>query len=181
MPALGWRWLEWVSVFLNLTYTVLYISELRICWWFAGFGAIGLAVLVLRARIYAEFGLQLFYVAMAVYGWQTWGEAWYDPDWTTSDHLGLFILSLFGSLFLWKLLRSRMIGGALPLPDAFTSSFAVGATWAMVNYVPENWFYWIAINAVSVFLYHRRGLRVASAMHVGYFVLSVVGCWKAFA
>jgi nicotinamide mononucleotide transporter len=65
-----------------------------------------------------------------------------------------------------------------PYIDAFTTIFAFFATYLEAAKVRSAWYYWIAINGVSVWLYLQRGLEVYSLLMLVYFILSFVGLFK---
>ena len=62
-----------------------------------------------------------------------------------------------------------------PLTDAFTTVFSLWATWLMVNNHHANWAYWIAIDAVAIVLYAKRGLPLGAALCAIYLVMAVMG------
>jgi nicotinamide mononucleotide transporter len=64
---------------------------------------------------------------------------------------------------------------ALPWLDSFTTVFSIIATALMVSLFPENWLYWIAIDAVSVYLYLKRGLKITALLFVFYTLLAING------
>jgi len=51
------------------------------------------------------------------------------------------------------------------------------ATWLMMNFVHENWLYFIVLNAASIALYANRKLYKASLMFVLYLWMSVDAYW----
>lgn len=165
---------EFAAVVLNLLYTWLYMHEQK-----AGFvaGALGSALFIYLCavkKLYAEAVLQLFYVIMALYGLATPAAAWQVHNTGAGYHLPWIAAGCITALALGYGLR-RFTDQQLPWADAFTSVFALIATWHMVNFIHENWLYWIAINTLSAFMYALRGLRLASGMFVIYLALSIMG------
>ena len=73
-------------------------------------------------------------------------------------------------LFLKKYSKAKM-----PLEDSFTTVFSIIATLVMVNYVHENYLYWMVIDAVSVHLYWKRELYFGSLLYVVYTALVTAG------
>ncbi|MEM9022534.1 MAG: nicotinamide riboside transporter PnuC [Bacteroidota bacterium] len=168
------RGIEALAVLCSLTYTVLYQLGNIWCWAFAASGAVLFVYLCFRRNILAESALQLFYVGMAIYGYTHWNDAWQTLHWPLSSHL-LWIGGALGALFLtWQFLQ-RFTTSAMPLVDAFTTVFSIVATWIMVNYVHENWLYWIVIDAVSVYLYFQRKMYFGAGLFVLYTLLSIGG------
>jgi len=162
---------------MSLAYTWGYLKGWT-PWCFApaGLGAGLLGWLCWRRNILAEAALQGFYVAFAVYGaWLSGGE----QDWTPQSqplswHLLATALVAFTTLVTaWGL--KRFTRSALPLLDAFTTVFSLWATWLMVQNHHANWAYWIAIDAVAIFLYAKRGLPLGAALSAIYLVMALMG------
>jgi nicotinamide mononucleotide transporter len=65
-----------------------------------------------------------------------------------------------------------------PYLDSAIAVYAVAATWLMVNFVPENWLYFIIINAASIVLYSLRGLYFGTLMFVVYLLMSIDGYFE---
>jgi nicotinamide mononucleotide transporter len=42
----------------------------------------------------------------------------------------------------------------------------------------ENWFYWIAIDGVSVYLYYTRGLEIYALLMFAYTIIVIYGYFK---
>ncbi|MBL7941308.1 MAG: nicotinamide mononucleotide transporter [Flavobacteriales bacterium] len=167
---------EATAVVLNLLYTWLYIRQVPISFLAGALGSAILVYLCIIKKLYAESGLQLFYVAMAIRGLMASEGPWQIRHTTLSDHLPWIICGVCVALLLGFCL-DRYTDQKLPYVDAFTATFALIATWHMVNFVHENWYYWIAINSVSMFMYARRGMWIATVMFAVYLVLSVYGLY----
>lgn len=168
---------EAVAVLLSLGYTWGYLQGWT-PWCFApaAAGAGMLAWLCWRRNILAEAALQAFYVAFAGYG--AWLSA-SPQDWTPQSeplawHLTAIACASVATLgAAWGL--RRWTQSALPLTDAFTTVFSLWATWLMVQNHHANWAYWIAINAVAVVLYAKRGLPLGAALYAIYLGMAVMG------
>ena len=176
----GERITEAVAVVLSLGYTWGYLKGWT-PWCFApaAVGAGLLAWLCWKRNILAEAALQGFYVAFAAYGaWLSSGE----PDWTPhskSLHWHLAAIAITTGVTLasaWAL--TRWTRSALPLTDAFTTVFSLWATWLMVHNHHANWAYWIAIDAVAIVLYAKRGLPLGAALYAIYLVMAVMGWFR---
>lgn len=176
-PEAGERITEAVAVVLSLGYTWGYLKGWT-PWCFApaALGAGLLAWLCWKRNILAEAALQGFYVAFAAYGaWLSSGE----QDWTPhsqplSWHLTAIAITALATLATAFALK-RWTRSALPLIDAFTTVFSLWATWLMVNNHHANWAYWIAIDAVAIVLYAKRGLPLGAALYAIYLVMAVMG------
>lgn len=168
------RILEVVAVICSFLYTFLYIKGSAWCWLFAFIGSALFTYLCYARKILAESFLQFFYVLMAVYGYLTMESEWQTNVWSWQSHaiwLGIGTIGMFLTAFaLKKFTKTKM-----PLEDSFTTVFSLIATWVMVNYVHENYLYWIVIDAVSVHLYWKRKLYFGSALFVAYTILVTAG------
>lgn len=168
------RILESLAVLSSFLYTFLYINGNSWCWLFAFIGSCLFAHLCFKKRILAESALHLFYVAMAVYGYLNMELEWRMTSWDLSTHLMMIGSGLVGTILSAYLLK-RFTGAKMPFEDSFTTVFSVLATWIMVNYVHENYLYWIVIDLVSVHLYWKRELYFGSMLFVLYTVMVTAG------
>ena len=64
---------------------------------------------------------------------------------------------------------------AFPYLDSATTWAAVWATFLVARKVLENWWYWLVIDAVYVFLYWARDLDLFAGLFVFYIVLIPFG------
>ena len=67
-----WSALEVVAVVAAILYLLLAIRENIWCWLFAGISTAIYVYLFITARLYMESALNVFYFAMAVYGFSVW-------------------------------------------------------------------------------------------------------------
>ena len=174
---------EVVAVILAIAYLLLVIRQNILCWAAALASVLIYLVIFFNAQLYMESVLQIFYAAMAVYGWYQW-------KYGGVEHQGLRIVT-------WKLrhhaiaiggiLVSTMVFGwglsatdaAFPYLDSFTTVAAVVTTFMVARKVLENWAYWFVIDGLSVYLYMSRELYLTAGLFVLYLVMIVIGfrCW----
>ena len=186
---------EICAVLLALAYVILAIQQRRICWLAAIASALLYIHIFWQVALYLEAVLQIFYIAMAVYGWSAWGRQLRDENshhqshdqahdqahdqshiqiWTGQQHLVACTTIVSLSLILgWGM--QTWTDAALPFFDAATTVSALLATWMVTQKLLENWLYWIAINVVSIGLYLSRDLSLTAALFAGYVILSMIG------
>lgn len=186
MRLSGLQLWEILAVVLAVAYLVLAIRQNIWCWGAAAVSTLLYLFIMYEARLYMESVLQLFYLAMAVYGWYEWrkpdeaGRTLRVSTWPWRYHL--FAL---GSIALLVIvsgeLLSRYTGAAMPHADSFTTWGAIVATFMVARKVLENWIYWFAIDAVSIGLYVGRDLYFTAALFAAYLVMIVIGyrSWRA--
>jgi nicotinamide mononucleotide transporter len=168
--------LEAIAVVLGATYTVLITYGIIWCWPAAILSSSIFIYLCYTKRIYAETALHLFYVAIAVYGWLTWGtnsEGGY-KTWPWQNHAFSICAGLICCLVLAWLLR-KYTNAFWPGVDTFTTVFSIIATFMMVWAITDNWYYWIVIDTVSIFLYAGRRMYLTAMLFLVYTILSING------
>jgi len=171
---------EIVAVVLAIAYLLLAIRQSLWCWPAAIASAAIYIVLMFEAGLYMESALQLFYIAMAIYGWIHWARGGGDDaplpvsDWPLAFNIPplLLIVVLSG---VSGLLLERYTSAVFPYVDSFTTWAAVVTTWMVARKVLQNWHYWFVIDAISVYIYAQRGLLLTAALFVVYLVLILWG------
>jgi nicotinamide mononucleotide transporter len=169
--------IEIIAVISSLLYTWLYLHSNPVCWYFAFLGAFLFLLLCIKKNILAEAFLQFFYMVMAVYGFVNSNIVWQEHLWPLERHLLILLFSIIGVVISFFYLRSRT-SSVLPLTDSFTTIFAISGTGLMVNMVHINWLYWIAVDAVSIYLYYNRGMKYAALLFVVYLAMALDGYFR---
>lgn len=176
--------LEEISVVFAVAYLVLAIRQSLWCWPAALISVALAAVVVLDAKLYMDVALQVFYVAMAIYGWQQWrrggerGEGVRVHRWPPARHALTVGLILLASIAFWFLLRGT--GAAYPFLDSVTAIASVVTTFMVARKIIENWIYWFVIDAVLIYLYFARDLYWFAGLYAAYLVMVVIGyrAWR---
>jgi nicotinamide mononucleotide transporter len=174
------QWWEILAVVLAVVYLVLAIRQNIWCWAAAAASTFLYLFIMFQANLYMESGLQLFYLAMAAYGWYEWrnggtdGKALEVSTWPARYHL-YAICSVFLLMLISGQLLSRYSEAALPFLDSFTTWGAIIATFMVARKLLENWIYWFVIDAVSIWLYFSRELYFTAALFAVYLVMIVIG------
>ncbi len=175
--------IELIAVAFSLLFTILFTYGYIICYLFAFLSASIYLILCFNKRIYAESLLQLFYIFTAFYGFLHWSDTGGEisPSLSTAYHAsilgsGLILTALSGALL------KRLTNAERPFVDSFTTVFSIFATLLMINLIPENWWYWIVIDLVSIWLYYKRGLYFTAVLFFLYAILAINGLfeWQMF-
>ena len=180
-----WVNLETLAVFLGIGYLLLAMRESSLCWYCAFFSTALYVWIFGDVSLYMESALNVYYMAMAVYGWLQWQRGGADRSgvkiirWTARQHILGVAIILAASVTSGYLLSSNT-AAKLPYLDSFTTWGSVFTTIMVAQKVLENWLYWIVINSVSIYLYIDRGLDQTAAMFFLYLVLATIGflTWK---
>ncbi len=169
--------LEACAVLFNLLYTLFYLRQHPICFVFGIAGPLLFIILTLQRKIYADTLLQVFYIAVTIYGIAQWGGEWRKEHWSLGTHIRLIIAAtLFASLTAYLL--KKYTDAKLPVIDSFNTAFAMLGTWLMMNFVHENWLYFIAVNLVSMIIFTKRKLFLSVGMFFVYLLMAIDGYWE---
>ncbi len=172
--------LELLAVLLAVGYLLLAIRQNIWCWFFAAISTAIYVYLFLQAKLYMESLLNIFYFAMALYGWTIWyfgrvGNAGLPVSvWSRSIHAVALVVIAAISLTTGYLL-DRFTDAAFPYVDSMTTWGAVWATFLVARKVLENWWYWLVIDVISGFIYWARDLQLTSLLFVIYVMLVPIG------
>jgi nicotinamide mononucleotide transporter len=169
--------IEIIAVLANLAYTYLYLNENAWCFFFGILGPLLFLFLAWTKKIYADAALQVFYVAITIYGLFQLNEVWTKNHWPITTHLGFIMTGIAVALISGFILK-RKTDAALPFLDSFTTVFAMVATWMMMNFVHENWLYFIVVNIASILLFSMRKLYLGAFMFVVYLMMAIDGYFE---
>lgn len=171
---------EIVAVVLAIAYLLLAMRESLWCWYCAFVSTAIYTVLFWNVSLLMESALNVFYMAMAVYGWWEWKYGGREHQgvvihrWRRSTHLTVFSL-IAGVTLVSGYLLAENTGAARPYVDSFTTWASVVTTWMVARKILENWLYWIVIDSVSALLYIDRGLYLTALLFIAYVVIVVFG------
>ena len=174
--------LELTAVVLAIAYLILAIRESLWCWPCAFLSTAIYVYLYYDVALFSESILNVYYMAMAVYGWFQWRMGRGDSGrlirrWTFVRH-AVLILVVGALVPVWGYVMKSQFNAAYPYLDAFTTLFAVTTTFLVARKVLENWLYWIVIDAVAIYLNYMKGLELTAALFALYVVLAMVGLWQ---
>ena len=177
---LGW---ELVAVILALAYVLLAMKE-RIECWYAALGSTSIYIFLFwDVNLLMESALQLYYLAMAVYGWWQWRNLQQQDNqaqistWSLSRH-SIVIGSVLVLACVSGYLLSENTTAAWPYIDSFTTWSAVVTTYMVARKVLENWLYWVVVNSVSIFLYLDKGLYLTAILFMLYVIIAICGFFQ---
>jgi nicotinamide mononucleotide transporter len=173
------RVLEWVAAGLGLANITLLIF--RTVWNYAfGIASVALYTFVFwESRLYAESGLQVFFVVAQFWGWYLWNKVgggdsrvpvrWL--DWR-SRIVWLTVTAALSLNLGWVL--HRYTDAAMPFADSAIAGASVAAQILLAYRRIENWVLWVLIDVAAVLLYIDRGLYPTAGLYGGMLVLSLV-------
>ncbi len=175
--------IEWVAAGLALGYLGFAIRQSAWCWAFAVVSALLYLVVFARAGLVMQAALQVFYVAMSIYGWRSWrGSASGTPlavrRWTARQHaLAWAAIAVFALVNGWVIARGAA-NSWVPYLDAAIAWGSVLTTWMVARKVLENWLYWVVLDLAMAWLAAWQGLAATALLFLLYTVLAMRGYWQ---
>ncbi|HNP37802.1 MAG TPA: nicotinamide riboside transporter PnuC [Woeseiaceae bacterium] len=176
----AFSYLELLGVVAAIAYLLLAIRQNIWCWAFAAISTAIYVYLFIHARLYMESLLNGFYLAMAAYGWYSWTHGsgakseLAVTSWRWHRHAAAIMLILAGAGLSGWLLETHT-DAEFPYTDSLTTWSAIWATFLVARKVLENWWYWLAIDSVSVYLYWSRSLELTALLFIVYLVMIPFG------
>ncbi len=185
--------LEVVGTIASLVYLFYSIRE-KVWLWPWGIIASAVSLIVFyQSSLYADMGLQFYYVIISAYGWWYWisGRTKRNNKHVPIKRLNsrLLIKLIFVGLLIYSGLLVALLyvpamvhiaSSEMPCLDAFTTAAAIIATWMLARKYIHHWIFWIVIDLISMGMYLYKGLNFYSGLFFIYMIGAVVGYreWK---
>lgn len=142
-------------------------------------------LLFFNARLFADAALQIVFLLLGAFGWWAWlrrrqggGEL------EIRDASPWLVVAVIGGIALMTLALVPLLRGAhgsRPLFDALTTSMSVGAQLLLCLKLRQTWWFWIAVDVVSVPLFIDRGLYLTAIVYAVFLMICAraVVTWRA--
>lgn len=178
-------WLEVVAFVLALAMVAANMRVNPVAWPLAIASSLLYGLLFADSRLYGEAGLQMFFVAIALWGWWQWLRGTADGGAPlVVRHLGWRgrIGAALATLAAWPLLAlllDRATDSDVPWFDALPTVASVTGQILLGRKYVDNWPVWLGVNLVSVALFAHKGLWLTVLLYALFALLSLVG-WRAW-
>ena len=183
------HWLDIVTTVLGLAYILLEYRA-SIWMWAVGFAmqALGI-VLYYQKGLYADCGMEFYYLSMTVYGYWKWkthpqplsveggGIKSLLPSLNRERlGVGLLIIATIWAAIYWLLVT--FTNSNVPLADSFTTALSIVGIWALAHKYLEQWFIWIAVDVVTSVLYFYKDIPFKASLYALYVIIAIFGYIK---
>lgn len=179
------NYLEIIGAFVGLVYLWLeYRASIYL--WIAGIVMPAIYIFVYyHAGLYADFGINIYYLVAAAYGWLRWK---YKIREVTQNELPITNMSLkilpkllfvFTILFMviHYLLKTHT-DSTVPISDSIVTALSVIALWMLAQKYIEQWLVWMVVDVICCWLYAYKGLPFTAGLYGLYAVIAVFGYLK---
>ena len=183
------HWLDIVTTVLGLAYILLEYKA-SIWMWAVGFAMQALGIVLYYQRgLYADCGMEFYYLSMTVYGYWKWkthpqplsveggGIKSLLPS-LNKERLGvgLLIIATIWAAIYWLLVT--FTNSNVPLADSFTTALSIVGIWALAHKYLEQWFIWIAVDVVTSVLYFYKDIPFKASLYALYVIIAIFGYIK---
>ncbi|MDE7396331.1 MAG: nicotinamide riboside transporter PnuC [Muribaculum sp.] len=135
--------------------------------------------------LYADFAINIYYLAIAVYGYIAWtfnlkrrkrselqvrrvpGRLW-----------PFISIALCGVWYAIYFVLTRFTDSNVPVWDAFTTAGSIVAMWMLARKFAQQWLLWLLVDAVCVALYIYKGIYLYAILYAVYTVIAWLGYRK---
>lgn len=183
MEFIAKHWLDIVTTVLGLAY-ILFEYRASVWMWLVGFmmQALGI-VLYYQKGLYADCGMEFYYLAMTVYGYWKWVHGSSEKKELPIRHFPKkLILPWLGIILLvWfviYLILTNFTNSNVPIADSFTTALSIIGIWALAHKYLEQWFIWIAVDVVTCGLYFFKDIPFKASLYALYVIIAVFGYLK---
>lgn len=182
-------WTEVIAAITGLVYVILEIKQKRSMWVVGAISALFYMAVFFSSSLYAATGLQVYYLAISIYGWYKWGRP--DTDAVSGSEVivamkpgpaAISILVSFVFYFILKWVLENYTGDPNPELDAVITILSMLATYWVTKKHLENWLLWIIADSLAIYLYVQQGLYATTVLYVIYIGAAVAGYihWRKF-
>jgi nicotinamide mononucleotide transporter len=184
----AWFAAHWLELFGAVTGAIsvwLAVRENVWNWWIGIVNNAVYLIVFFEGRLFGDASLQVFYIAISVYGIVRWLHGGDRGGAAPVRRIGaaeaaLLAVALLAATF--GLQRYfAVLHDAAPLLDAFTTAGSIIAQYMLARKYLENWLVWIVVDAVSIYLYVWKELQLTAALYALFLAMCIVGFvqWRA--
>lgn len=138
-----------------------------------------------KAGLYADFGMQIYYLLAAAYGWACWkfGRQKDSKKEIAISHTPprIYALSAIAFLAAWALIYWILIcftNSNVPVCDSFVNALSIVGLWMLARKYVEQWLVWFVVDAFSFGLYMYKDIPFTAGLYGIYTVIAVLGYRK---
>ena len=182
--------LEIFGAILGLIYIYLEFRASIHLWIVGAIMPVIYAIVYFQAELYAQGGIQLYYVAAAIYGWGKWRKWKQRNPESDAEELPIsclneigftrcLYLAIFISLPIYAVLKYFNESNVVFF-DSLIAGFSIVAMLMLAMKVAEQWIMWCIVDVACVALYIYKDLHFTAALYALYAIVAIFGYrkWK---
>jgi nicotinamide mononucleotide transporter len=177
-------WIEIIGVITGLLCVAL--AAMNNIWnWPIAIISVGVYIFIFfNSHLYADMGLQFYFMGMNIYGWYFWSHKSGNEKKTpviriTRKETILSIIAIIVfTFFLGTVLKYTT--ASFPYLDSFCTACSLVGQVFLARKVLENWLIWIFVDIIYVGVYIFKHLDLTAVMYAIYIIIALLGYldWK---
>ena len=191
-----WDIIQTIGLILSFLYLWLEFHQKPLMWIISAMCSMIYATVYFHSKIYADMGFSCFNICLCIYGFVKWFTS--SRRGTSSQSAGssskgggivyrhfrpVEILTVVGaSILIWAIIfciLHFLTDSPVPALDALTTMLNIVGTWVLAQKIIEVWGIWFLVNAISIYIYCRRGLHLTTILLYAFYLgASVYGFIK---
>jgi nicotinamide mononucleotide transporter len=153
-------------------------------WPFAAISVIIYIFIFFESRLFADMGLQVYFLGMNIYGWWYWSQRATSEKKvpvarvTKTELLVSAVAIAIFTFILGSILKYTT--ASFPYLDSFCTACSLVAQVFLARKVLENWLIWIFVDVIYVGVYIYKDLHLTALMYAVYVAIALMGYfdWK---
>lgn len=172
---------EWVGVVTSLICVVLCVRKSVWNWPVGIVSVVAFGVFFWQIKLYADVGLQVFFLLTGFWGWWLWLHGGDDhgalPIRRLSPRSRWFWAGVMvPAIWLVATVLRRYTDAALPYWDTLNTALQIAAQLLLMAKYLDTWPLWIAADVLSIGIYLAKGAYPTAGLYVVLLVLASLGC-----
>lgn len=178
------RYIEILATLFGFLYLIYSVEGKKQLWFYGLIASSFYIYICFVYRIYADMGINIYYVIVSIYGWIHWSVRQASATTeirvvkTKPQEAMLILVSIIVLFLIIAWILKTFTDSDIYFLDAFTTSVSIIATWMLARKMLEHWLLWIVVDAVSVGLYIYKGLYPTSVLFLVYTVIAILGYYE---
>jgi len=178
-------WFEITGVITGLL--CVYLAAKNIIWnWPLAIISVSIYIFIFyEAHLFADMGLQFYFLAVNIYGWYFWSKKQAKQQKTPvariAKHEVIFsVLAIIAFTAILGSVLKKHTTASYPYLDSFCTACSFVAQFFMARKVIENWLLWVFIDIIYTGIYIFKGLHLTAVMYAIYVIIAFIGYldWK---
>ncbi|MBR3977228.1 MAG: nicotinamide mononucleotide transporter [Bacteroidaceae bacterium] len=143
-----------------------------------------------NAGLYADFGINIYYLVIAAYGWIAWktgftlfgkkesGERELSISHTPRRAWAGIAAAYAGAQILIAWILVEFTDSTVPYADSFTTALSIVGMWMLARKYIEQWWVWCIVDAACCALYFYKELYFTAVLYAVYAIIAIFGYYK---
>jgi nicotinamide mononucleotide transporter len=173
--------LEWIAFVTNVICVALIVFEADINWPIGVLGSAALLAVFWRTKLYAQVGLQFFYIIECLYGWWMWTRRDQNTGGKlirigkTRFHLAIALTAISVGATAGLCVIFRRTGDPAPLADSAITAASLAAEYMLCLKLYESWVVYLLADLASLVVFAFLAMWITFATYGVFTALCISG------